>query len=119
MVAGGCWRSVVIGDIGIEDGGEESSGGDAGFEYAVVDCGGSAAFVVRGLRSELVRLGGIKAVSWRVDEPVLALRVSWLWYLRKGKSCTVGAGASSVSSRGCCAGPDGLRGLSKLPSWLW
>lgn len=116
MFAGGCWGSLVVGDIGIEDGGEESSAEDARFGYVVGDCSRSGGFVARGLRSELVRLGGMKAVSWRVDGAVLAFRVSWLSYLRRGKSYIVGPGASCVSSRVCCTGPEVIRGRSKLPS---
>lgn len=118
MSGGGCWRPLVIGDIGVEDGGEVSSGEGARFGDVVVDCCGGGGFVARGLRRELVRLGGTKAVSWRVDGSLVAFKVSWLWYLRRGKSCIVGPGASSVSSSVCCPGPEGIRGRSKLLSRL-
>lgn len=97
MVAGSWWGLLLSGDIGIEEGGEESSGEDAEFGCDFMDSWGGGVFVTRGLRSELVRLGGMKAVSWRVVGEVIGFRVSWLWYLRSGKSCIVGPGASSGS----------------------
>lgn len=96
--AGACWLLSVIGDIGTDERGEESTCEDTESVRVFVDCWIRGGFVVRGLRSELVRLGGLNAVSWRVAGVVFGFRVSWLWYLRRGKSCTVGPGASSESS---------------------
>lgn len=96
--AGACWLLSAIGDIGTDERGEESTCEDTESVRVFVDCWIRGGFVVRGLRSELVRLGGLNAVSWRVAGVVFGFRVSWLWYLRRGKSCTVGPGASSESS---------------------
>ncbi len=96
--AGACWLLSVIDDMGFDECGEESTCEDTESVRGFVDGWISGGFVVRGLRSELVRLGGMNAVSWRVAGMVFGFRVSWLWYLRRGKSCTVGPGASSESS---------------------
>jgi len=76
MVAGGCRGLLVMGDIGIDEGREESSGKDAEFGCVIMECWSGGGFVSRGLRSELVRLGGMKAVSWRVAGAVIGFRVS-------------------------------------------